>query len=151
MAELLGLVVSGVSVAQIAGSIVTTSLKVKGLLEEVKEAPESLKAMLDYIEILTPILYEATAGGDDDASTIPLTLPAKSHLRQALTACQKAGEQLEVLAGDLMDQINAARGGVRRKRAMVKVVLKRGTLAQHEARLQRAIWLLQVAQGAYTK
>lgn len=150
MAEILGLVASGLSIAQIAGSIVKTSVKVKALLDEVKDAPETLRDMLEYIDLLTPILCEATVGGANGASTIPPVSPASSHLQHALTACQKAGEQLEILAGDLMSQIDAARGRVKRKRAIVKVVLKKGTLAQHEKRLERAIRLLQVAQGTYT-
>ncbi|KAG6362390.1 hypothetical protein INS49_010620 [Diaporthe citri] len=153
MAEVLGLVASGLSVAQIAGSIVITSLKVKALLDEVKDAPEGLRNMLDHIELLAPILCEATAGGDEGAGTNLALLPATSHLQQAmqraLAACQAAGEQLELLARSLMSQIEAARGGVRRKRAAVKIVLKRGTLAQYETRLQRTVQLLSLAQSTY--
>lgn len=153
MAEVFGIVASGLSVAQIAGSIVTTSFKVKSLLDEVKDAPEVLRDMLDQIEILTPILYEATTGDDEAADTNPPQSPATLHLQQpmqkALKACQAAGEQLELLARNLISQIDAARGGVRRKRAAVKVVLKRGTLAQYEARLQKTIRLLTLAQNTY--
>lgn len=153
MAEVLGLVASGISVAQVAGSIVTTSLKVKALLEEIKDAPETLEHMLGHIELLTPVLCEATAGDDGVAGTSPPPLPATSHLQQALqrtlAACQTAGEQLELLATDLMSQINVAHGGVRRKRAIVKVVLKKGTLARYEARLQKTIQLLTLAQNTY--
>lgn len=153
MAEVLGIVASGLSVAQIAGSILTTGFKVKTLLREVKDAPHGMRDMLDHIELLTPILCEATTNDEESAGTNPPLLPATSHLRQALhnslTACQAAGEQLEILAGALKSQIDAARGGVRRKRAMVKVVLKKGTLAQYEVRLQRAIQLLTLAQSTY--
>lgn len=153
MAEVLGLVASGLSVAQFAGSIVTTSLKVKALLDEVKDAPESLRIMLDDIELLAPILCEATTAGDEGAGTNLALLPATSHLQQemqkALKACQAAGEQLESLATGLMSEIDAARGGLRRKRAAVKIVLKRGTLAQYETRLQRTIRLLNLAQNTY--
>lgn len=153
MAEVLGLVASGISVAQFAGSIVTTSLKVKALLDEVKGAPESLRDTLDHIEILTPILCEATTGGDDGAGTNSPASPATSNLQQAmqkaLKACQMASEQLELLARSLTSEIDAARGSVRRKRAMVKVVLKKGTLVQYETRLQKAVQLLTFAQGTY--
>lgn len=153
MAEVLGLVASGISVAQIAGSIITTSLKLKALLDEVKDAPESLRNMLDHIELLAPILCETTTGRDESATTNLAPLPATSHPQQAIqkafTACQAAGEQLEILARTLMSQIDAARGGVRRKRAVVKVVLKKGTLAQYETRLQKSIQLLTLAQSTY--
>lgn len=152
MAEVLGLVASGISVAQVAGSLVTASLKLKALLDEVKNAPENLRDMLDQLELLTPILCEATANSDDVAGTSP-SLSAHSHVQQALQkalgACQTASEQLELLAADLMSQINNARGGVRRKHAKVKVVLKKGTLAQHEIRLQKTIQLLTLAQNTY--
>lgn len=149
MAEILGLVASGLSVAQIAGSIVTTSLKVKTLLDEVKDAPDILRDMLDSINILTPIVCETITGGDDGATTIAPASSATPHLQKALRNALTAGQQLEFLAGDLTSQIDAARGGARRKRAMVQVVLKKGTLARYEARLQMAIHLLNMAQGAY--
>lgn len=151
MAEVLGLVASGLSVAQIAGSIVTTGIKVKALLDEVKDAPDNLKHMLEHIELLTPILCEATITGYESAGTTnSLTLAATSHLQQALKRCQEASEQLERLAINLISQIDTARGGVRRKRAMVKVVLKKGMLAEYEMRLQRTIQLLSFAHNAYT-
>lgn len=153
MAEVLGLVASGMSVAQIAGSIVTTSLKLKGLLDEVKGAPENLRDMLDHLELLAPIFYEAVTESDDATGRSSPLLSAHSHVQHALqkayTACQSAGEQLELLATDLMSQIDVARGGVMRKRAMFKVVLKKGMLAQCEMRLQKTIQLLTLAQNAY--
>lgn len=151
MAEVLGLVASGLSVAQIAGSIVTTSIKVKALLDEVRDAPDNLKDMLDHIELLTPILCDATTTSDESAGTTnSLPLAATSHLQQALTRCQAASEQLELLARSLINQVDTARGGVRRKRAMVKVVLKKSTLAEYEKRLQRTIQLLNLAHDTYT-
>lgn len=151
MSEVLGLVASGLSVAQIAGSIVTTSIKVKALLDEVKDAPDKIKDMLEHIELLTPILCEATTTGYESAGTTDsLPLVATSHLQQALARCQAASEQLEALAKNLMSQIDAARGGVRRKRAMIKIVLKKGTLAGYEKRLARTIQLLSLAHDIYT-
>lgn len=153
MAEVLGLVASGISVAQVAGSILTDSLKLKSLLDEVKNAPECLRDMLDQLELLTPILCEATTSDYDAASTSLPHPSAHSHVQQALQntlrACQTAGEQLELLAADLMSQIDVARGGVRLKRAMVKVVLKKGTLTQYGTRLQKMIQLLTLAQNTY--
>lgn len=153
MAEVLGLVASGLSVAQIAGSIVATSLKVKTLLDEVKGAPRLLRHMLSQIEIFTPVLCEATTDGDEATGTYPPLLPATSHLQQAmqnaLRSCQAASEELELLATNLMSQIDAARSGVRRKRAMVKVVLNKDGLAQCEKHLQNTIQLLILAQSAY--
>lgn len=153
MAELLGLVASGLSVAQIAGSIVATSLKVKTLLDEVKGAPRVLRSMLSHIELLTPIICKANTGCDEATGTNPATLPATSHTQQAmrnvLTSCQAASEELELLATNLMSQIDAARSGVRRKRAMVKVVLNRNALAQCEKHLHDTIQLLNLAQNAY--
>lgn len=151
MAEVLGLVASGLSVASTAGSIVTTSIKVKALLDEVKDAPDNLKDMLDHIELLTPILCEATTTGHESAGTAKSPpLAATSHLQQALARCRAASEQLELLARSLISQVDTARGGLRRKRAMVKVVLKKATLAEYEKRLQRTIQLLTLAHNAYT-
>ncbi|KAG8162124.1 hypothetical protein KVR01_007889 [Diaporthe batatas] len=155
MAEVLGLVASGLSVAQVAGSIVTNSLKLKALLDEVKDAPDNLGYMLNRLQLLAPVLCETTPDGGDAAGTnAPLpSASANAHLQQAmqnaLAACQAASEQLQGLVTDLMSQVNTNRGGLRRKSAMVKIVLKKGTLAQYEMRLQNTIQLLTLAQSSY--
>ncbi|POS75851.1 hypothetical protein DHEL01_v205757 [Diaporthe helianthi] len=147
MAEVFGIVASGLSVAQIAGSILNSSFKLKTLLDEVRDAPANLRLMLDHLELLTPILSDATT-----VSTQPS--PPSNHqqaLQKALGACQRAAEQLELLVTELASNITAASGGARRKRFIgaVKVVLKKGILAQHEMRLQNAIQLLTFAQNTY--
>lgn len=152
MAEVLGLVASGLSVAQVAGSILTNSLKLKALLDEVKDAPESLRDTLDYLEMLTPILSEF---GEDDSDITTAPLPTRqspsSHLQhglqKAFAACLKAAEQLELLVTELKSEIDGARGGMRRKRAIVKVVLKKSAFAKYELRLQKTVQHLTLVQN----
>lgn len=150
MAELLGLVASGISVAQVAASIASASLKLKLLVDEVKDAPESLRELLNHVELLTPILCDTT---NEDVAEMAGRVPASPQLTQtlqnALAACQKAAQQLQLLALDLSSQIEAARGGARRRFAMAKVLLKKGTLSKYEMRLEKAVQLLSLAQQTY--
>lgn len=152
MAEVLGIVASGLSVARVSGSILTNSLKLKALLDEVKDAPESLGYTLQYLELLTPILSEFTANGCDIPTTVSSPPHPPSNLQQgmqnAFAACRKAAEQLELLVTELKSDIDGARGGLRRKRAMVKVVLKKATLEKYEARLRNTVQFLTIVQNA---
>lgn len=146
MAEVFGIVASSLSFAQVTGSIFTNSLKVKALLDEFRDAPESLRETLHYIQVLTPMLSEV----NHDESGIAACAPTQSScLQTALAMSRTAAQQLNLLATELKSEIDRSRGGLRRKRAMVKVVLKKSALEKCELRLQRTIQLVGFAQRNY--
>ncbi|KAJ2990764.1 hypothetical protein NUW58_g2790 [Xylaria curta] len=144
MAEILGLVASGVTVAQVAGEILGASLKIKGLLNECNEMPARLELLLNQVEILAPIISEASANYD----ALPYRASLNGVLRNAVLHCQMASDQLTSLAGALSIQIDTSRG-VKRKLKLVKALLRRDLVEQCESSLQNAVQLLSLAQQTY--
>lgn len=142
MAEAIGVVASGVAVAQLAGSIIAASLTVKRLLADVKELPESFTLLLDQITVLTPVLAEASCGATGSSATANALDGA---LNAAAAHCSKALDQLQTLAAELSGQIEQSRG-LRRRLAAVKVALRKDIILKHEKRLSSAVQLLSVAQ-----
>ncbi|KAK6209419.1 hypothetical protein LQW54_006272 [Pestalotiopsis sp. IQ-011] len=58
MAEILGVVASGINIAQLAGQILTTGLELRRLFHEIRDAPEGLSFLLGQIEVIAAALHE---------------------------------------------------------------------------------------------
>lgn len=144
MAEILGVVASGISVAQLAGQIIATGIKVKGFLDEISDAPETLSFLVGQIQVLAPVLCEF----DDVHHSMVASESLKGSLQAAVLQCQKALEHLESLSAELHTQIQTSTG-FRQKLRTAKVLLKKEQLLKHERRLSMAVQLLALAQQTY--
>jgi len=142
MAEIVGVAASGLALAEVAGKIVTASLTVKRLLDDIKELPESFAFQLDQVAILTPVLIEASC---DATSRCTTPTPLDRALGAAAAQCRKALDQLQALASELSEQIEQSRG-FRRRLAAVKIALRKDLILKHERRLSSAVQLLSIAQ-----
>lgn len=145
MAEVLGIAASGVALAQVAGQIMTTSIAIKRLFDDVRELPENLRTLLDQINILTPVLVEASCGATGSFA-VPSALDVA--LGTAATHCSQALDQLTVLATELSEQIAQSRG-LKRRLIAIKIALRKDLVAKHEKRLSNAVQLLSIAQQTY--
>lgn len=146
MAEAIGVAASGIALAEVAGKIVTTSLAIKRLIDDVKELPETFRLLLDQIDVLTPVLVEASSDTATGSAAAPS--PMDRALDAAAAQCSKALDQLKSLASELSDQIEKSRG-FRRKVIAVKIALHKDAVAKHEKRLDKAVQLLLIAQQTY--
>ncbi|OIW26931.1 hypothetical protein CONLIGDRAFT_492708 [Coniochaeta ligniaria NRRL 30616] len=145
MAEVIGVAASGIALAGVAGKIMTTSLAIKRLLDDVAELPETFTLLLDHIEVLTPVLVQASS----DATGISTTPSALDRaLGAAAAQCSKALDQLKSLASDLSEQIEQSRG-FRRRLVAVKIALRKDVIVKHEKRLHNAVKVLSIAQQTY--
>jgi ABC-type transporter Mla subunit MlaD len=142
MAELFGIAASGIGLAEVAGKIISTSLAIKRLLDDVKELPESFKLLLDRVDILTPVLVEASCDANG-SSTTPSALDRA--LGAAAQQCSRALDQLKSLASELSEQIEQSRG-FKRKLITAKIALRKDVVIKHEKRLDNAVQLLFIAQ-----
>lgn len=146
MAEAIGVAASGIALAEVAGKIVTTSLAIKRLIDDVKELPETFRLLLDQIDVLTPVLVEASSDAATGSAAAPS--PMDRALDAAAAQCSKALDQLRSLASELSDQIQKSRG-LRRKVIAVKISLQKDAVVKHEKRLDKAVQLLLIAQQTY--
>lgn len=147
MAEVFGVVVSGITLAQLSGEILSNGLKIKGFVSDIYDAPESLHILLDQLQILGQVFQELDHSHDISVASM-IDLPSQASLLTATSHCKKAVERLNSLAQDLAGQIEASRG-MRQKIGRIRVVLKKDTLAKYERHLQSAVTLLSLAQQAY--
>lgn len=134
MAEMLGAVASGISIAQFAGSIIKIGFRIKSLLEDIRDVPDDLQHHLGQIQVLAPLLAEIDHG------------PSISNgaLLAAAKQCQQAARELEVLASELSNQVQSSQGFNRRFRSL-QAVLQKSALARHEKRMQVSMQMLMLA------
>lgn len=144
MAEVLGLVSSVITVAELAGRVATSAATLKRLWDEVKDVPEEVNALLEEIELLHPFLAEM----ENEFLQTPDIMKNLNAAKRALNYCRQAGSDLESLVEDMQQQIFTARG-LKRKIAKVKVALKKDQIRDYKRRLRSILHLLSLSQQSY--
>ena len=141
MAEVLGVVASGVSVAQVAGQLLSCIQGLRALCRALRDTPGELQGILEELEILGEIFYQLEA-----VQTVT-SLPGDSALRASLTHCRKAATKLETLAN------RGSRTPQRSKHktlSRVKAVLKLEEVRELKVQLEAAKSLLHLAMTCYS-
>ncbi|KAI0377506.1 hypothetical protein F5Y04DRAFT_291741 [Hypomontagnella monticulosa] len=146
MAEMLGVAASGIAVAQITIQVGSTVLKLKKLWEEIKDVPDDIADLMDQIDCLEPVVWEAE--NSLNQGDLPSLVWDSLASKPATNYCRKALRNLTAMIDELNAQISSARGG-RRKLIAAKVLLKKDSLKKLEKRLENAVRMLTLAQFSY--
>ncbi|KEF53463.1 uncharacterized protein A1O9_10438 [Exophiala aquamarina CBS 119918] len=145
MAEVLGLVSGVLTIAQIAGSVGASVIRLKTLWDNVKIVPDSIQSLILQLELLDPIHSEMEnqfPGIQTLLSTDRLMMLSFEHSRRAMRT-------LERLVDDLHHQISSTKR-LRKGIAKVKVTPKKelirtslGRTLLHYASLEGHFEMLQ--------
>ncbi|XDG07273.1 hypothetical protein ABKA04_006888 [Annulohypoxylon sp. FPYF3050] len=146
MAEVLGVIASGIAIAQVAGTAAGAVVKLKKLWDEVKNVPERISDLMEQIDCLDPILWEAEQ--QVLQNRLPPQLWDDTVAIRSTKYCRKALQKLTHVAKDLASQIDSKRR-VERGISRTKVLLKKDRLRDLEQRLESAVRMLQLAQQGY--
>ncbi|EPE31420.1 Ankyrin repeat-containing protein [Glarea lozoyensis ATCC 20868] len=148
MAEVVGLVASGISIGSLTVHIATSISKLKSFWDNVQEAPEDITSLIEEISLL----HELLADIEDDQRRNPISsliLDGTASSR-CLEHCKRAADRL----GELVDEISMdiqSSSRTKRKWVAAKVVLKRDRLEKYRAKMERTIRLMTLAHQCYTK
>jgi hypothetical protein len=149
MAEVLSVVASGIAVTQAAQSLGTIVVSLSRLWREVRDVPETVRQVLEDIEITGDLVgvIEAEfeeAFSDSPVSSTTTSTPLTKLQCLTIQRCRQAHKDLGNLVEDLRADIASSR---RRKRVIgkAKVVLKKDVLEGYERRLQKALRFLGFA------
>ncbi|KAI8629468.1 hypothetical protein F5Y19DRAFT_83329 [Xylariaceae sp. FL1651] len=146
MAEVLGVIASGIAVAQIAGTSGLAILKLKQLWTEVKNAPDDIDDLMEQVDCLDPTLWEAERHFSD--THLPAQLWDDTAVVKSAEYCRKALRKFSEVIDELALHIRSKRR-IDRGKARLRVVLKKEELKSLEQHLRRAIEMLQFAQSSY--
>ncbi|KAI0891720.1 hypothetical protein F4806DRAFT_500705 [Annulohypoxylon nitens] len=146
MTEVLGVIASGIAIAQVAGTAAGAVVKLKKLWDEVKNVPEIISDLMEQIDCLDPILWEAEQ--QVLQNRLPPQLWDDTVAIRSTRYCRKALQKLTCVADDLASQINSKRR-IDRGISRTKVLLKKDRLRDLEQHLESAVRMLQLAQQGY--
>jgi hypothetical protein len=134
MAEVVGLVASVVTLAEVASKVIA----LKGLWEQVRNVPRCIQDQLDQLEALNAVISEVEVQAERNAA-----LGIRTGLL-SLRHCERAATELDEVIQELQRQITST-VKVKRALAKVKVVLEQESILRAQKRLQDALQVMQLA------
>lgn len=141
MAEVLGVVASGIAVTQLADQFVRSMHNLHTFWRDVQDAPKSIANILEELEILGLILQNHLI----QDGNVP-TQGGTSAIGRCLEYCNKTAEDLESTVAKLKLSPDA---NVRRKRWIsIKGAFLKGDIQVIQTRLDRAKGMLNMAMSA---
>ena len=147
MAEILGIVASGVSIGSIAIQIVGSVQQILDFWSSIKDAPSDIQDLLEELQILANLLLEFD--NNPNASKQAAAAKATEYCKNAATSIDSVVKDLADGFKDLADGF--AMSKARRRWTAVKAVLKEKKLTRSLQRLERAKLMLSLAQQCYTQ
>ncbi|CAJ2502616.1 Uu.00g100100.m01.CDS01 [Anthostomella pinea] len=143
MAEALGVVASGIAIAQVAGTAGKAIIKLRGLWNQVRTVPDTIADLMEPIDCLQPALWEFE--NNLAHQNIPNQFWDDSTTRRSSEYCSKALAELSDLVTDLSRHINSERQ-IHRSTGRCKAISKKEQINLLERRLEKAVRMLQFAQ-----
>lgn len=148
MAEVLGVVASGIAVTQLAGQIAGSIIKLKGYWSQVKEAPAEINHLIREIDSLNLMLQHMQ---DDRTQQFPQKLSAHNIcIEKSLELCRECAMELSGLVNELAMKLQG-KNGWRRKVGSAKVMLSGDDIKVLKRRLKGAIRLLSLSYQFHTR
>lgn len=135
MAEVFGVVASALAVAELAGKLGVSVLRLQELWREVQDVPENINQLTRQLDLLRPILLDMEFQNDATASL-------------SIQYCQQAVDELESLAADIQRQIISAKRSLRTI-TKLKVSFRKDTIRGYHERLQFSMQMLSLAQQTH--
>lgn len=148
MAEVIGVVSSAITFATVIAQVTESIIMIKGCWSQFRDAPDDLQYLMRDLELFGLILAEIEE--DLSRKDLACALNGSKHTVQSLQFCREAATNLQALSDELLCDINSS-SRLRKSYAAAKVVMQRGKLERHMARLRNAIQLLSLSQQCYTR
>ena len=148
MAEVVGLVASGISIGTFAAQITGSIIKLKSYWDELQDIPEDVQDLIEELEYL----YHLLADIEDDLQRNPVSsmLLDNTSTSRCLSHCKRGADRLKELTDDLSADIDS-RNKLRKKWASTKVILKKDKLEKYKRKLERVVTLLSLAYQSYIR
>ncbi|KAK8129038.1 hypothetical protein PG984_010146 [Apiospora sp. TS-2023a] len=146
MAETLGIVASGIAVAQLGVATGGAVMKLKQIWDQVEDAPETISDLIERIDLIYPSVWDFEH--QFTHSGLPPMLWDSTTALRSVAYCRKALKRLSDVVSDLSTQINSRRR-FKRKFFAAKVALKNEYLKRLEGQLRNSLEILQFAQTTY--
>lgn len=139
MAEVIGIVASGIAIGQATAALTSSLLKLKSLWNEFRDVPDDLLHLVRELEIVYLVLAES-----EDQLTADSRSPASRSLELAWQFTNDGAKELKSLVDDLQAELKQNQRW-KAKFMAANVVLKRDQIKRLKSRLKTCIRLLTLA------
>lgn len=143
MAEVLGVVASGMSVVSLAIQVAESINKLKAFYSLVQSAPTEILLLLDELETLSLILEDIDSSTRDGLFLNPRV---KVAVMRSYRLCRSSGEALARLAAELELGVNA-----RKRRGGLKAAMKKEKIDELRKRLENTKVTMMLASQCYSQ
>jgi hypothetical protein len=147
MAEVVGLIASGINIGQLASQIADSVMELKRLWNLVREAPSDIKDHVTQVESINLILSHIQR--DYGQATRPGVGNDNIYMQRSLQLCKEGADKLGAAVSELSDKIRG-KTGWRLKMGSIKIVLKKHDLQRLREKMKSAIDLLSLAYQCHT-
>ena len=147
MAEIVGTVASGISIGTLVLGVTSSIVKLKSYLDQVHDAPNDIKDLIEELEDLGFILADME---DQQRYTTSCVILDSTSISRSLQQCKRGLDHLKDTTVALSADLDAS-SRLRRKWGSAKVVLKKAQLDRYRVKLERAITLLNLSHQSYTR
>ncbi|KAH8801458.1 hypothetical protein F5884DRAFT_862155 [Xylogone sp. PMI_703] len=147
MAEILGAIASGISIGALAGQVALSIVKLKSIINDIKDAPEDIKILIDEIEDVQLLISDI----ENDQAHNPyakLFLESQSAVR-CLDHCRRGVERLCRVA-DTMTTDFQNKKSIKKKLIAASIIWKRDMVKKYKDELASALRLLILSYQIYT-
>jgi hypothetical protein len=141
MAEILGVIASGMSVVSLGIQVAESIQKLRGFYALIREAPTEILLLLDELETLSLILEDIDQSIQGNVFLDPRI---KAAVMKSYRLCSNIGEALRSLVKELEDGI-----GKGKKRSGFKMALKKDKIEEIKKRLESSKATMLLAHQCY--
>lgn len=148
MAEVIGVLASGIAIEQATGQFATALLKTKQLWDQIHEAPERLRGLISSLEVFGCLFSDVDKQFAD--SILPPSFRNRNLASKSLKLCQEAATQLEGICQGLQEYIVSPKKS-KRLLGGIRVPLKEDSLNKLERKLEMTLSILQMSHQLYLR
>lgn len=141
MAEVLGTIASGISIAQLAGNLASSIIKLKNYWDQIQDAPDDIALLVHEIESHHAILRSIL---EKQAQLTVSCQPTGGFFDHSIKLCQSASSKLDGLVNALTIDINSNRKW-KRTMGAANFLLKAEQLKKLKKRMKNATRSMHLA------
>ncbi|KAH8593500.1 hypothetical protein B0O99DRAFT_688721 [Bisporella sp. PMI_857] len=149
MAEVVGVVASGIAVGTLGIKVIQSTAELKGFWDNIQEAPEDIADLLYEAKLIGEVILRFEEE-TKCSSSVTFGPELEKLAADCLQHCYAASEKLRLLAEDLAATLSK-KTGYRRLVASTKVVLKKDQIKKYRSRLEGAVRLLHMSRQCYVE
>ena len=148
MAEIVGVVASGISIGTLVMGVSSSIVKLKHCFDQVHGAPEDIMELIEELEILGSLFADVEES--QRRNNMSSLILDSTSLSGCLQLCKQGLGPLKEITVALSADLDAP-NRFKKKWGSAKVVLKKAQLDRYRVKLERAVRLLALSHQLYTR